>query len=218
MNKILRLFMVALLLLGMGVVHADSLDTLAQFLKSTRSLRADFVQVVAAPAKEGRPAKPKTSSGVFAFIRPSVFRFDYSKPYVQNIVADGQQLWLFDADLNQVTVRNQAQTLGSTPAALIASAQDLGSLGKEFNLKAAPSQEGLDWVLATPKIQDTSLQTIRIGLRPDGGQVVLSQLDITDAFGNRSLIRFERVELNPSNLTLSQFVFVPPKGADVVRP
>jgi len=173
---------------------------------------------VAAPAKEGRPAKPKTSSGVFAFIRPSVFRFDYSKPYVQNIVADGQQLWLFDADLNQVTVRNQAQTLGSTPAALIASAQDLASLGKDFNLKAVPSEEGMDWVLATPKTQDTSLQTIRIGLRPDAGQVVLSQLDITDAFGNRSLIRFERVELNPSNLTLKQFNFVPPKGADVVRP
>jgi outer membrane lipoprotein carrier protein len=218
MNKKLRCTVAALLLLSMGLVHADSLDTLAQFLKSTRSLRADFVQVVAAPAKEGRPAKPKTSSGVFAFIRPSVFRFDYSKPYVQNIVADGQQLWLFDADLNQVTVRNQAQTLGSTPAALIASAQDLASLGKDFNLKAAPSQEGLDWVLATPKTQDTSLQTIRIGLRPDAGQVLLSQLDITDAFGNRSVIRFERVELNPSNLTLKQFIFVPPKGADVVRP
>jgi len=218
MNKQRGFTVAALFLLSMGLVHADSLDTLAQFLKSTRSLRADFVQVVAAPAKEGRPAKPKTSSGVFAFIRPSVFRFDYSKPYVQNIVADGQQLWLFDADLNQVTVRNQAQTLGSTPAALIASAQDLGSLGKDFNLKAAPSEEGLDWVLATPKNQDTSLQTIRIGLRPDAGQVLLSQLDITDAFGNRSVIRFERVELNPSNLTLKQFSFVPPKGADLVRP
>jgi outer membrane lipoprotein carrier protein len=218
MNKKRGFTVAAFLLLSMGMVHADSLDTLAQFLKSTRSLRADFVQVVAAPAKEGRPAKPKTSSGVFAFIRPSVFRFDYSKPYVQNIVADGQQLWLFDADLNQVTVRNQAQTLGSTPAALIASAQDLASLGKEFNLKAAPSEEGIDWVLATPKTKDTSLQTIRIGLRPEAGQVVLSQLDITDAFGNRSLIRFERIELNPSNLSLKQFVFVPPKGADVVRP
>ena len=75
------------------------------------------MQVVTAPAKEGRPLKPKTSSGQFSpFMRPSVFRFDYSKPFVQNIVADGQQLWLFDTDLNQVTVRNQAQTLGSTPA------------------------------------------------------------------------------------------------------
>jgi outer membrane lipoprotein carrier protein len=218
MNNLFRLTLITALCFVVGVAHADSMDSLSQFLKSTRSWRADFVQVVTAPAKEGRPARPKTSSGVFAFIRPSVFRFDYSKPYVQNIVADGQQLWLFDTDLNQVTVRNQAQTLGSTPAALIASAQDIASLSKEFALKAAPSDEGLDWVVATPKIKDAGLQSVRIGLRMDAGQALLSQLDIIDAFGNRSQIRFNRVEVNPANLTMQFFTFVPPKGADVVRP
>ena len=218
MNNLFRLTLIIALCFVVGVAHADSMDSLSQFLKSTRSWRADFVQVVTAPAKEGRPARPKTSSGVFAFIRPSVFRFDYSKPYVQNIVADGQQLWLFDTDLNQVTVRNQAQTLGSTPAALIASAQDIASLNKEFSLKAAPSEEGLDWVVATPKIKDAGLQSVRIGLRVDAGQAVLSQLDIVDAFGNRSQIRFNRVEVNPANLTMANFTFVPPKGVDVVRP
>lgn len=197
---------------------ADSLDSLAQFLKQTRSLRANFVQVVAAPAKEGRPAKPKTSSGSFAFVRPSVFRFDYSKPFVQNIVADGKNLWLFDADLNQVTVRSQAQALGSTPATLIASANDLASLGKEFELQAAPSEAGVDWVVAKPKLKDSSLQQVRIGLRQEAGQVVLAHLDIVDAFGTRSQMRFEQVEVNPAQLTTSQFSFVPPKGADVVRP
>lgn len=197
---------------------ADSLDSLAQFLKQTRSLRANFVQVVAAPAKEGRPAKPKTSSGSFAFVRPSVFRFDYSKPFVQNIVADGKNLWLFDADLNQVTVRSQAQALGSTPATLIASANDLASLGKEFELQAAPSEAGVDWVVAKPKLKDSSLQQVRIGLRQEAGQVVLAHLDIVDAFGTRSQMRFEQVEVNPAQLTTSQFTFVPPKGADVVRP
>ncbi len=198
--------------------QADSLDSLSQFLKQTRSLRADFVQVVTTPAKEGRPAKPKSSSGSFAFVRPTVFRFDYSKPYVQNIVADGHSLWLFDADLNQVTVRNQAQALGSSPATLIASANDIATLGKEFDLKAAPAEDGLEWVIATPKQKDGSLQKVRIGLRPEAGQVVLSQLDIVDAFGTRSQMRFERVEVNPSNLGIAQFSFVPPKGADVVRP
>lgn len=198
--------------------QADSLDSLSQFLKQTRSLRADFVQVVTTPAKEGRPAKPKTSSGSFAFVRPTVFRFDYSKPFVQNIVADGQSLWLFDADLNQVTVRSQAQALSSSPATLIASANDLATLGKEFNLKAAAAENGVEWVVATPKQKDASLQSVRIGLRPEAGQVVLSHLDILDAFGTRSQMRFERVEVNPSNLGLTQFSFVPPKGADVVRP
>ena len=198
--------------------QADSLDSLAQFLKQTRSMRADFVQVVAAPAKEGRPSKPKTSSGSFAFVRPSVFRFDYNKPFVQNIVADGKNLWLFDADLNQVTVRNQAQALGSTPASLIASANDLASLGKEFELQAAPSEAGVDWVVAKPKMKDSSLQQVRIGLRSEDGQMVLAHLDIVDAFGTRSQIRFDKVDVNPSQLTASQFNFVPPKGADVVRP
>lgn len=198
--------------------QADSLDSLAQFLKQTRSMRADFVQVVAAPAKEGRPSKPKTSSGSFAFVRPSVFRFDYNKPFVQNIVADGKNLWLFDADLNQVTVRNQAQALGSTPASLIASASDLATLGKEFELLAAPSEAGVDWVVAKPKMKDSSLQQVRIGLRSEDGQMVLAHLDIVDAFGTRSQMRFDKVDVNPSQLTASQFNFVPPKGADVVRP
>jgi outer membrane lipoprotein carrier protein len=198
--------------------QADSLDSLAQFLKQTRSMRADFVQVVAAPAKEGRPSKPKTSSGSFAFVRPSVFRFDYNKPFVQNIVADGKNLWLFDADLNQVTVRNQAQALGSTPASLIASASDLSTLGKEFELLAAPSEAGVDWVVAKPKVKDSSLQQVRIGLRSEDGQMVLAHLDIVDAFGTRSQMRFDKVDVNPSQLTASQFNFVPPKGADVVRP
>ena len=211
----------ATLWLGMFLAfgaQADSLDSLAQFLKQTRSMRADFVQVVAAPAKEGRPSKPKTSSGSFAFVRPSVFRFDYNKPFVQNIVADGKNLWLFDADLNQVTVRNQAQALGSTPASLIASANDLASLGKEFELQAAPSEAGVDWVVAKPKMKDSSLQQVRIGLRSEDGQMVLAHLDIVDAFGTRSQIRFDKVDVNPSQLTASQFNFVPPKGADVVRP
>jgi outer membrane lipoprotein carrier protein len=198
--------------------QADSLDSLAQFLKQTRSMRADFVQVVAAPAKEGRPSKPKTSSGSFAFVRPSVFRFDYNKPFVQNIVADGKNLWLFDADLNQVTVRNQAQALDSTPASLIASASDLATLGKEFELLAAPSEAGVDWVVAKPKVKDSSLQQVRIGLRSEDGQMVLAHLDIVDAFGTRSQMRFDKVDVNPSQLTASQFNFVPPKGADVVRP
>ena len=198
--------------------HADSLDSLAQFLKQTRSLRADFVQVVTAPAKEGRPAKPKTASGSFAFVRPTVFRFDYDKPHVQNIVADGQRLWLFDADLNQVTVRSQAEALGSSPATLIASANDLATLSKAFDLQAQGVEQGLDWVQAIPKQKEGSLQKVRIGLRLDAGQVLLSQLEIIDAFGTRSHLRFERVEVNPSHLGLAQFSFVPPKGADVVRP
>ena len=107
--------------------HAAGLESLASFVKNAASGRAEFTQVVTSPAREGRPARARNSSGTFEFQRPGHFRFDYAKPFSQTIVADGKTLWLYDADLNQVTVRAQAGALGATPAALIAAAPDLGS-------------------------------------------------------------------------------------------
>ena len=130
--------------LSAGVACASSLDTLEAFLKSTKSGRADFTQVVTPPAKAGQTTlRSKTSTGQFSFVRPTRFRFDYIKPFPQVIVADGQTLWLYDADLEQVTARKQAQALGSTPAALVATAVDLSSLQKEFSLEAQADAEGL---------------------------------------------------------------------------
>jgi outer membrane lipoprotein carrier protein len=211
-------FVMAMTLSASLSAQADSLENLSKFLSTTRSMRADFSQTVTTPAKDGRPAKIKISTGSFAFIRPTVFRFDYAKPFVQNIVADGRHLWLYDADLNQVTQRNQAQALGSTPAALIASATDLATLEKEFILKSEATNDGLQWVSATPKAQDASLQQVRLGMRVQGDTVLLAQLEILDAFGTRSLIKFERTDINPKYLTPAQFGFVPPKGADLIKP
>ena len=101
---------------------------------------------VTAPSKDGQPSRVKTSTGTFEFQRPGKFRFDYKKPFVQSIVADGESLWLYDADLNQVTQRKQAQALGSTPAALIAAAPDLRALQTDFTLEGAPERDGLQWV------------------------------------------------------------------------
>ena len=133
--------LVAMCALSAGIACASSLDALETFLKSTKSGRADFIQVVTPPIKAGQTtARSKTSTGQFSFIRPTRFRFDYVKPFPQVIVADGQTLWLYDADLEQVTARKQAQALGSTPAALVATAADLGALQKEFTLEAPASR------------------------------------------------------------------------------
>ena len=198
---------------------ADSMDTLASFLKNTKSGRADFTQVVTPPAKAGQTvSRSKTSSGEFAFIRPARFRFDYLKPFPQVIVADGQTLWLYDADLEQVSARKQAQALGSTPAALIATAVDVASLQKEFSLEAQADADGLQWVQATPKNRESTIQSVRMGLRVEGAQVSLAKLEIFDAMGQRSVLSFERFEVNPSNLGAAQFNFVTPKGVSVIRP
>lgn len=194
---------------------ADGLQSLDLFLQKTRTGQADFTQVVTAPGKDGQAPRSKTSSGTFEFQRPGRFRFVYLKPFAQTIVADGQRLWLYDADLNQVTQRAQAQALGSTPAALLAAAPDLQALRAEFTLQAsvAPQDgEGLDWVLARPKSKDGQLQTVRIGFA--GTQ--LAALEILDSFGQRSMIRFSQVQTNPT-LPAATFEFKPPAGADVLR-
>ncbi len=215
----LRSVVVAWGLFAAGAVFADSLDTLDVFLKSTKSGRSDFTQVVTSPAKAGQTvARSKTSIGQFSFMRPTRFRFDYIKPFPQVIVADGKTLWLYDADLEQVTARQQNQTLGSTPAALVATAVDVGSLKKEFNLEAQADVEGLQWVQANPKNRESTIQSVRIGLRTDGTQVSLAKLEILDAMGQRSVLTFERFEVNPANLSATSFNFVTPKGVSIIRP
>lgn len=207
-----RCLAAAVLAFTAGAAAAGGLQSLEAFVKSAKSGRADFTQTVTAPPKEGEPARAKVSSGSFAFQRPGRFRFDYQKPFAQTIVADGETLWLYDADLNQVTERKQAQALGSTPAALIASAPDLRALQADFTLADAPERDGLGWVKATPKDKEGQLQSVQIGFKGDA----LAALEILDSFGQRSVLKFGQVEVNPA-LPAATFQFKPPAGADVVR-
>ena len=193
-----------------------SLESLENFVKTVKSGRADFTQVVTAPAKEGQAARSKTSTGSFEFQRPSRFKFVYKKPFAQSIVADGQTLWMYDVDLNQVTARAQSQVLGATPAALIAAAPDLRALQADFELQAAPDKDGLQWVAATPRAKDGQLQSVRIGFKASDKGSDLAALEITDSFGQRSVLSFSRFEANPA-LPAETFQFKPPAGADVVR-
>jgi outer membrane lipoprotein carrier protein len=192
--------------------NASGLDALENFVKSTKSGRAEFTQVVTGPARDGQAARSKTSSGTFEFSRPNRFRFHYTKPFEQTIVADGQTLWLHDVDLNQVTSRKQSQALGSTPAALIAAAPDLNALRKDFNLEAAGEKDGLQWVQATPKAKEGQLHSVKVGFR--GNE--LAALEILDSFGQRSVLTFTKMELNAA-VPPELFQFKPPQGADVVR-
>ena len=195
---------------------ASGMDSLEQFVKTAKTGRAEFTQVVTAPAKEGQTARSKNSSGTFEFSRPNRFKFIYRKPFEQTIVADGQTLWLYDVDLNQVTSRKQAASLGSTPAALIASAPDLRALQVDFVLQTAPDKDGLQWVLATPKAKEGQLQAVRVGLRAAEKGSELAALEILDSFGQRSLLSFNQVEINPK-LPADTFVFKPPTSADLLR-
>ena len=196
---------------------ADGLASLEQFATQVKSGKASFTQVVTPPAKDGKAVKPKTQSGQFAFERPGKFRFDYQKPFAQTIVADGKTLWLYDVDLNQVTSKAQAQALGATPAAIVSSATNLDALRKDFDLKALPDADAQQWVQATPKQADGQIKAVRVGLKTEAGKAPqLHTLDITDNFGQRSVITFNGFESNAA-LPAATFNFKPPAGADVLK-
>ena len=193
--------------------RASGLESLENFVKTARSGKSEFTQTVTSPARAGEAPRVKNSSGSFEFQRPGKFRFHYKKPFEQLILADGTHLWIYDADLNQATQRKQASAFANTPAALIASATELSALRAEFTLENAPDKDGLVWVSARPKSADSTLQNVRIGFKGDA----LQQLDITDSFGQRSLINFSAMQLNLS-LPASSFQFSLPKGAELLKP
>ena len=195
---------------------ASGLNALEDFIKSTKSGRASFSQVVTSPAKDGQTAKTKTSSGSFEFLRPNRFKFIYKKPFEQSIVADGQTLWLHDVDLNQVTSRKLSQVLNGTPAAVIAAAADLKGLEADFTLTPLPEKAGLQWVQATPKTKEGQLQSISVGFRPTDKGSELAMLEILDSFGQKSVMTFSQFEVN-APLNATGFQFKPPAGADVIR-
>ncbi|MGE0096938.1 MAG: outer membrane lipoprotein chaperone LolA [Hydrogenophaga sp.] len=194
--------------------QADGMQELEKFLREVNSGQASFTQVVTSPKRSNEAtARSKTSSGRFEFLRPNLFRFEYTKPFEQTIVADGQTLWLYDVDLNQVTSRSQKAALGSTPAALIASGADMKGLSEAFDLKAAPAREGLEWLEARPRDHNGQLQMVRVGFR----QGRLSMLDIEDSLGQRSVLTFSEWRDN-ATLRVGDFKFQPPPGASVIRP
>ena len=194
-----------LVLLGLGGgARADALDTLHDFVREVQTGKANFTQTVRSP--DG--VRKKTSSGSFEFARPNRFRFVYTKPFEQTIVGDGQKVWIYDADLNQVSSRRMNDALGATPAALLAG----GDLSKDFELKSLAGAQGMDWVQATPRQPDASIKEMRIGFK--GKE--LAALELTDAFGQRSELQFSSVSNNPK-LAADRFKFVMPAGADLIE-
>jgi outer membrane lipoprotein carrier protein len=191
---------------ALAAVTADAatLDRLRSFVRDTQTARAQFTQTVA--DRSGRVMQ--TASGEFLLERPGKFRWSVAKPYKQLLVGDGQRVWVFDEDLNQVVVRNVGDALGATPAALLSGNQDVE---RAFTWKELPVSDGLDWLSATPISKETTFAEIRLGFDAKG----LAALELLDAFGQKSVVRFASFERNPK-LPADNFKFTPPKGADVI--
>jgi outer membrane lipoprotein carrier protein len=184
--------------------HATGLSQLSAFLADTRTARGTFDQTVT----NAQRRSSQSSGGTFAFARPGKFRWEYEKPFSQLIVGDGSRVWVYDKDLNQVTVRELDAALGATPAALLAGDN---ALERNFDLSEGPARESLEYVEAKPKSPDTQFKLIRIGFRDN----LPRSMTLVDAFGQTTELRFTSIERNPT-LSPAMFQFTPPKGADVL--
>lgn len=200
MKKTLCLLAGALLSVA---AHASGLDQLKAFLDNTKTASGGFMQSVV--GKSGR--KPQQSAGSFALARPGKFRWQYEKPYRQLLVSDGEKLWSFDPDLNQVTTKKLGKALGSSPAALLAG----GDLESHFVLEDAGESQGIEMVDATPKSADGGFERVRIGFKGN----LPRMMEIRDNFGQITTLIFTEFRSNPA-LAKDEFRFAPPKGADVV--
>jgi outer membrane lipoprotein carrier protein len=185
-------------------VGAADLERLRAFVRDTQTARAQFTQTVV--DRSGRVTQ--TAKGEFLLARPGKFRWSVQQPYKQLLVGDGQRVWIFDEDLNQVIVRRLGDALGATPAALLSGNQEVE---RAFTWNDLPPADGLDWLSATPIAQETTFAQIKLGFNAQG----LAALELLDAFGQKSTVKFSNFERNPK-LGNAPFTFVPPKGADVI--
>jgi len=189
-------------------VNASALEQFRTFVAATKSARGEFTQRMV-KEESGKLHTSAPSSGNFLFARPGKFIWSYQKPYEQVLQADGEKLYIYDKDLNQVTIRTLGNAIGSSPAAILFGSNDLE---KNFTLSEAGARDGIEWLQAIPKAKDTQFEKIGIGLR-DGVPVAM---ELRDSFGQVSLLSFTKFEKNPV-LPSGQFKFAMPKGADVLQ-
>lgn len=195
----------SLLVLVPTLSHAGAIEKLKDFVRTTHAGKAQFSQTVL--DKDRKPVQ--SASGIFQFVRPGKFRWSYDKPYEQLIIGDGARLWMYDKELNQVVVKKLDQAIGSSPAALLSGDNEIE---KNFKLSELGDQDGLEWLEATPKSSETSFERLRLGFN---AQSSLAAMELRDAFGQTTVLKFSGLERNPS-LSPELFRFSPPAGADVM--
>jgi outer membrane lipoprotein carrier protein len=195
-----------LLLVSAPLLAADDagIARMHAFLESVQSLKADFTQAVLDPNLK----QVKQSSGTLLIKRPNHFRWDYTAPNKEIIVADGKRLWLYDVDLQQVSVKPLNDTLAASPAVLLAGSNDVE---KSFGVQELGEKDGLVWVGLSPKVKDTDFESVKLGFKDQELQI----MELKDNLGNLTRISFSHLQRNLA-LDDKSFNFTPPPGADVI--
>ncbi len=191
------------------VVRAETpLDQqLKSYLSQIKKLQTDFKQI--SYDRQGRPAE--TSTGKFYLSRPGRFRWDYQKPYIQEIVAKDNQVWFYDADLEQVTIKNLDDSLGATPALLLTGDIDVDKTFQQLDIGI---EGDIHWLKLTPRDENSGFKYVLMGMKI--GQ--LAAMELNDNFGQLTRIYFENTKINPDDINDEIFTFIIPEGVDVFGP
>jgi chaperone LolA len=192
-------------MLSATAAYAGAIEKLKAFAAQTQSARTTFTQTV----RDKNGSTVQSASGKLTFSRPGKFRWEYEKPYQQTIVGDGEKLWVYDKDLNQVTVKKLSGALGSSPAALLAGSNDIEQY---YNLDAKGMKNGLEWLEAFPRDEESMFSKVRMGFKAN----TLDTMELYDHLGQVTSIRFGQLERNPK-IAADLYTFTPPKGADVIE-
>jgi outer membrane lipoprotein carrier protein len=196
----------SLLLMGLAgnALAGEGEARLERFLDGLNTMEAGFIQTLLDPRGE----LIEESRGSLLLSRPGRFRLQYTNPYEQLYVADGEKIWMYDRDLEQVTVKPQSDTLGSTPAMLLSNTEPLQD---SFALTELGAHEGFQWLELKPLANDSNFDFVRLALEGD----VLRAMEMVDGFGQTTRLYFETVKRNPE-LKQGTFDFTPPPGVDVI--
>ena len=189
---------------GSSVFAADTISRLEHFLVDVQGLRARFKQAVLDDEKNVL----QESTGELLLKRPGRFRWDYTAPFEQHIISDGSRIWMYDPELEQVTVKPLDITLASSPALLLSGDHKIDD---KFELRNITSDDALEWVELIPIVKDTDFQRIRIGFDTDFVEV----MELSDTLGQTTRITFLDVAYNV-DVDDSEFEFTPPQGVDVI--
>ena len=203
MKQISKIILMFTILLSQNIFAGAAENKLRDFHSNVKSFKASFTQKV----YDESGSTIQSGSGKVVLLRPGMFRWDYAKPDKQVVISNGKKIWIYDLELEQVTIKTLSATIGQTPARVLS---DTGSLDKNFKIIDEGKKGGALWVKLVPKKKDSQFKSIKIGFVKS-----IKVMELIDNLGQRTRIEFANLKLNPST-KLSMFSFKVPKGVDVV--
>ena len=201
-------FAALLVALGVGLLTAAAEGSPAsdveKYIAGLATWSADFTQTIA----DDSGKVLRRAAGKLYLQRPGKFRWDYSEPSEQLVLADGKQIWFYDKDLAQANVRDMDATLASTPAVLLSGGAPVST---QFDITALPPSGGLEWYQLIPKHTDTDFQLVRIGF----AKGELASMFLADKLNQVTQLTFTHQSRN-AKFAADLFSFTPPSGVDVI--